>query len=43
MVDESKIREQLMANKKKPVTKSKFQQRLEELAKKRGVQPPKKK
>lgn len=43
MVDESKIREQLMANKKKPVVKSKFQQRLEELAKKRGVQPPKKK
>lgn len=43
MVDESKIREQLMANKKKPVTKSKFQQRLEELAKKRGVQPSKKK
>lgn len=43
MVDESKIREQLMANKKKPVTKSKFQQRLEELAKQRGVQPPKKK
>jgi len=43
MVDENKIREQLMANKKKPVTKSKFQQRLEELAKQRGVQPPKKK
>lgn len=43
MVDESKIREQLMANKKKPVTKSKFQQRLEELAKQRGVQPSKKK
>jgi YidC/Oxa1 family membrane protein insertase len=43
MVDESKIREQLMANKKKPVTKSKFQQRLEELAKQKGVQQPKKK
>ena len=43
MVDEDKIRAQLMANKKKPVTKSKFQQRLEDLAKQRGVQPPKKK
>jgi YidC/Oxa1 family membrane protein insertase len=43
MVDETKIRAQLMANKKKPVVKSKFQQRLEELAKQRGVQAPKKK
>ncbi|MFZ5428992.1 MAG: membrane protein insertase YidC [Bacteroidota bacterium] len=43
MVDEGKIRAQLMANKKKPVQKSRFQQRLEDLAKQRGVQPPKKK
>jgi len=43
MVDETKIREQLMANKKKPVNKSKFQQRLEHLAKERGVQTTKKK
>jgi YidC/Oxa1 family membrane protein insertase len=43
MVDETKIREQLMANKKKPVTKSKFQQRLEQLAKERGIQAPKRK
>jgi YidC/Oxa1 family membrane protein insertase len=42
-VDEEKIRAQLMANKKKPVKKSKFQQRLEEMAKQRGMQPPKKK
>jgi len=43
MVDEAKIREQLMANKKKPVNKSKFQQRLEHLAKERGVQTTRKK
>ncbi len=42
-VDEDKIRTQLMANKKKPVKKSKFQARLEEMAKQRGMQPPKKK
>jgi YidC/Oxa1 family membrane protein insertase len=30
------------ANKKKPVKKSKFQQRLEEAAKQRGYKPPKK-
>ena len=38
MVDEEKIRAQLLSNKKKTVTKSKFQQRLEQLAKERGVQ-----
>ena len=42
MVDENKIRLQLIANKKKPVVKSKFQQRLEELAKQKGVQQTKK-
>jgi YidC/Oxa1 family membrane protein insertase len=37
MVDEEKIRAQMLSNKKKPVTKSKFQQRLEQMAKERGV------
>lgn len=41
-IDEEKIRAQLQVNKKKPVKKSKFQQRLEEVAKQRGVQMPKK-
>jgi YidC/Oxa1 family membrane protein insertase len=41
-IDEDKIRTQLQVNKKKPLTKSKFQKRLEEMAKKRGVQLPKK-
>lgn len=41
-IDEDKIREQLQVNKKKPVKKSKFQKRLEEVAKQRGVQKPKK-
>jgi YidC/Oxa1 family membrane protein insertase len=41
-IDEDKIRAQLQMNKKKPVQKSKFQKRLEEMAKKRGVQMPKK-
>ncbi|MCL3781514.1 membrane protein insertase YidC [Prolixibacteraceae bacterium JC049] len=40
-VDEEKIRAQLQANKKKPVKKSKFQQRLEEMAKQKGMQMPK--
>lgn len=46
MVDEEKIRAQIQLNKKKTtVTKSKFQQRLEQMAKERGVpvNPPKKK
>jgi YidC/Oxa1 family membrane protein insertase len=42
-VDEEKIKMQLQANKKKPVQKSNFQKRLEEMAKQRGVQAPKKK
>ncbi len=41
-VDEDKIRAQLQANKKKPVKKSNFQKRLEDMAKQRGVQAPKK-
>ncbi|KAF0237112.1 MAG: preprotein translocase subunit [Prolixibacteraceae bacterium] len=42
-VDEDKIRLQLQANKKKPVQKSNFQKRLEELAKQRGGQASRKK
>jgi YidC/Oxa1 family membrane protein insertase len=42
-VDEEKIHLQLQANKKKPVQKSNFQKRLEDMAKQRGVQTPKKK
>ncbi len=42
-VDEDKIRATLQANKKKPVKKSNFQKRLEDMAKQRGVQTPKKK
>ena len=41
-IDEDKIRAQLQVNKKKPVVKSKFQKKLEEMAKQRGVQMPKK-
>ncbi|MDD4108227.1 MAG: membrane protein insertase YidC [Prolixibacteraceae bacterium] len=41
-VDDKKIRAQLQINKKKPVRKSKFQKRLEEVAKQRGIQMPKK-
>lgn len=41
-VDEDKIHAQLQANKKKPIQKSNFQKRLEEMAKQRGVQMPKK-
>lgn len=37
MVDENKIRAQMMLNKKKPQTKSKFQQRLEQMARERGI------
>ena len=37
MVDEDKIRAQIQLNKKKTVAKSKFQQRLEQMAKERGV------
>ena len=42
MIDEDKIRLQLQANKKKPVSKSNWQKRLEKIAKERGVQMPKK-
>ena len=41
-VDDNKIRLQLQANKKKPVKKSNFQKRMEDMAKQRGVQLPKK-
>jgi YidC/Oxa1 family membrane protein insertase len=41
MIDEEKIRAQIMINKKKPVVKSKFQQKLEDMAKQKGVQPRK--
>ena len=41
-VDEDKIRAQLQVNKKKPTKKSKFQKRLEDMAKQRGVKTSKK-
>jgi len=41
-VDDDKIRATLQANKKKPVKKSNFQKRLEDMAKQKGVQAPKK-
>jgi len=41
MIDEDKIRAQIMINKKKPIVKSKFQQKLEDMAKQKGVQPRK--
>jgi YidC/Oxa1 family membrane protein insertase len=36
-IDEDKIHAQIQENKKKPVKKSGFQARLEEMAKKRGL------
>lgn len=42
-IDEEKIRAQLQMNKKKPVKKSNFQKRLEDMAKQRGIQTPGKK
>lgn len=42
LVDDDKVLAMLEANKKKPVKKSKFQQRLEEAAKQRGYKAPKK-
>jgi YidC/Oxa1 family membrane protein insertase len=42
-VDEDKIHLQLQANKKKPVQKSNFQKRLEEMAKQKGAKLPAKK
>ncbi|MFV0289552.1 MAG: YidC/Oxa1 family membrane protein insertase, partial [Mangrovibacterium sp.] len=41
MIDEDKILAQIAINKKKPVQKSKFQQRLEKMAKERGIEMPK--
>lgn len=41
-VDEDKIRAQLQVNKKKPVKRSNFQKRLEDMAKQRGIKSPKK-
>ena len=41
ITDEDKIRAQIMVNKKKPIVKSKFQQKLEDMAKQKGVQPRK--
>lgn len=41
MIDEEKIRAQIQLNKKKPVVKSKFQQKLEEMSKQQGVKPRK--
>jgi YidC/Oxa1 family membrane protein insertase len=40
-IDADKVLATLEENKKKPVKKSKWQQRLEEAAKQRGIQPPK--
>ncbi len=42
-VDEDALHKQLQENKKKPQKKSGFQKRLEDMAKERGYQPPKKK
>ncbi len=42
-VDEDKIHLQLQANKKKPVQKSNFQKRLEDMAKQKGAKLPSKK
>ena len=42
-VDDEALHKQLQENKKKPQKKSGFQKRLEEMAKQRGYQPPKKK
>ncbi|OYT15870.1 MAG: membrane protein insertase YidC [Bacteroidetes bacterium 4572_77] len=42
-INEDKIHAKLQANKKKPVKKSKFQKKLEDMAKQRGVDPKAKK
>ncbi len=42
-VNDDEVLKKIKENKKKPVKKSKFQQRLEDMAKQRGYQPPKKK
>jgi len=41
LIDEDKIRAQIMINKKKPVVKSNFQKKLEEMSKQKGIQPRK--
>jgi len=43
VIDENKIRQKIMENKKKPVKVSRFQKRLEEMAKQRGYNPGKRK
>lgn len=43
LVDEDALHKKMKENQKKPQKKSGFQKRLEEMAKQRGVQPPKKK
>lgn len=42
-INEDKIHAQLQANKKKPVKRSKFQQKMEDMAKQRGLDPKTKK
>jgi YidC/Oxa1 family membrane protein insertase len=42
-IDQDKIHAQIQENRKKPVKKSGFQQRLEQIAKERGIKPPPKK
>jgi hypothetical protein len=42
-IDEEQLLRQMEARKVKPVKKSKFQQRLEDMAKQKGYKPPKKK
>ncbi len=42
-INEEKIHAQILENRKKPVKKSGFQQRLEKIAKERGIKPPSKK
>jgi YidC/Oxa1 family membrane protein insertase len=39
-IDEQKIHAQIQENRKKPVKKSGFQQRMEQIAKERGIRPP---
>ena len=43
LVDDEAVHKKLQENKKKPKKKSNFQKRLEDMAKERGYQPPKKK
>ena len=43
LVDDEAVHKKLQENKKKPQKKSGFQKKLEDMAKQRGYQPPKKK